>query len=210
MESVHYTRSTLNKDYFDFYNPTDELNVIELSDGTLVSPDNELLAEKKVVLDNFKLYQLSDTVNVNDIDKYFIEIAWYDSTYSHWLSAILIPSDWGDVLKAQEMSEGKQFVSPCKSVKYTQLKDLYPLSNTKNSSMIRFNVDDAKHSLQKSAEHIYVVRGLHSGILTKHKYDNMVHKNVLDDTSFIWVSAWKLVRNKIASSRPTHSFNHLV
>ena len=209
MESVHFTRSTLLKDYFDFYNPDDELNVIKLSDGTLVSPDNELLTEKTVILDNFKMHQPSDAVDVNDIDKYFIEIAWYDSKLSRWFSAILIPSVWSDVLKAQEMSEGKQFVSPFKPFKYTQFKDLYSLSaTTKNQSLIRFNVDDAKLSLETNAEHIYVVRGLHSGILTKRKYDNMVHKNVLDDTEFTWVNAWKLEYTKTFS--PSHSFSHLV
>ena len=201
MDSVEYTRSTLLKDYFDFYNPDDVINVVDLGDK-LVSPDNELLVEKTVILDNYILHKPQDVVDVNDIDKYFIEIAWYDSKYSKWFSAVLIPETWQDVLKAQYICEGRTYQSEHKPFKYTQMKELYPLANSKNPQLVRWNVSDAKKSLEDNAEHIYVTRGIHSGILTNHKFENMVHKSVLDTASFTWVSAWTLERAKVIGGLP--------
>lgn len=195
MDSVQYTRSTLLKDYFDFYNQDDIINIIDLGDK-LVSPDNELLAEKTAILDNYILHMPEDTVGVDDIDKYFIEIAWYDNTQSKWFSAVLVPQTWNDVVKAQSICEGREYNSEFKPFKYTQFKELYPLANTKNPQLIRWNTNDAKKSLDNNAQHIYVTRGLHSGILSTHKFENMIHKSVLDACSFTWVSAWMLDRKK--------------
>lgn len=194
MDSVHYTRSTLLKDYFDFYDIDDVINIVDLGDR-LVSPDNELLAEKTAILDNYVLHKPDDVVSFNDVDKYFIEIAWYDNTCSKWFSAVLVPETWGDVLKAQSICEGRDYESQHKNTKYTPMKELYPLANSKNPQLSRWNTNDAKKSLE-NAQHIYVTRGIHSGILTNHKFENMVHKNVLDSASFTWVSAWMLDRNK--------------
>lgn len=212
MDAVEYTRSTLNKDYFDFYNENDTINIVDLGDK-LVSPDNELLAERTAILDNYILHKPEDVVSVEDVDKYFIEIAWYNNTCAKWFSAVLIPETWKDVLKAQYICEGRTYQSEYKPFKYTQMKVLYPLANMKNPQLVRWNTVDAKKSLE-NAEHIYVTRGIHSGILTTHKFENMVHKSVLDTASFIWVSAWMMNRNKTTNVSYTGTnvaipFHHL-
>lgn len=191
IELIKYTRSTLSKDYYDIYNLDDIVNIVDLGDGRLVSPDNELLAEKKLVT-HYTLYKPEDVVDIDNINKYFIEIAWYDLKISRWFSAVLIPETWSDVLKAQEICEGREYLSEYKPFKYTVMKILYPLSNTRKSKLVKWNTTDAKLSLKNNSEHVYVTRGLSSGILTNHKFENMIHKNAFNSTSFTWVSAWTL------------------
>lgn len=193
MDTVKYTRTTLQKDYFDFYNEDDVLNVVDLGDK-LVSPDNELLSKRDVVNDNYILHKPEDVVDVNDIDKYFIEIAWYDCQLSKWLSAVLVPETWRDVIKIQEICEGRNNLPEYKPYKYTELKTLYSLSSKKkeNTQLNRWNTNDAKKSLENNSQYIYVIRGLNSGILSKHIFENMVHKNSLNNTSLTWISAWML------------------
>lgn len=217
MDSVYYTRSTLASDYFDFYSQNDALNVIKIpgpNGPRLVSPDNELLAEKTLIQDNFKLHDPKDEIDVEEADKYFIEIAWYDGNASCWYSAILIPKTWNDVLISLKMCEGKEYLSESKPTATLKMKELYPLSTYKNPKLVRQCVDSAKISLDNNAHHIYITRGLYSGILVSKKYENMVHKSELDSTTFVWISAWKLQRDivyntggSLISSQP---FNRLV
>lgn len=192
MESIYYTRSTIAEDYFDFYNNYDAINVIKMPDGKLVSPDNELLAHKTLILDNFYIHEPLDEIHMEDTDKYFIEIVWYDDEQSSWYSAILVPSTWNDVLIGQSMCEGKVYMSENKPTTVIKMKELYSLSFYKETRAIRQNITNVKASLEHHAHHVYVTRGMYSGIFKSRKYENIVHKSELDKATFIWISGWKL------------------
>lgn len=192
MESkYYYTRSTYNKDLI-IDNQNDIINLIKLDDGKLVTPDNELMNMQSQ--HKFKVHDPNDDIDMDESDKYFVEIAWNDCYQNAWFSAILVPTTWAGVLKCQELCEGNVYMSQEPPRDTFKFKELYALSINKNNHLVRYNVDDVKISLETGAEHVYISRGINSGILMSRKYENMINKNELDD-SLIWISGWKLDNN---------------
>lgn len=188
MNSIHYTRSTLS-DNLVVHNAESVINVVKKNDGKLFTPDNELIAmnpRNKIVV-----HSNTDIIDIDDSDKYFVEIAWHDRFQNAWFSAILIPETWEDVIKSQELCEGSVYNSLKTPQNVLILKELYALSWETDSHLVRYNVEDVKISLETGAENVYISRGINSGILMSHKYENMINKNELPD-SFVWVSGWKL------------------
>jgi hypothetical protein len=187
MESkYYYTRSTYEKDLVN--DNQDVINLVKLDDGKLVTPDNEFMMQSH---HDFKVHSVNDDINMDESDKYFVEIAWHDRYQNAWFSAILVPTTWDDVLKCQELCEGGVYMSKEPPRDTLKFKELYALSVNENNRLVRYNVDDVKISLETGAEHVYITRGINSGILMSRKYENMINKNELDD-SLVWISGWKL------------------
>lgn len=199
LKNYYYTRSTTcANDSIDESNQV--INLIKLDDGKLVTPDNDLFVTKsqnKFVVHN--IHNPDDKIDMDESDKYFIEIAWFDRYQKGWFSAILVPTTWDDVLKCQELCEGSVYMSKKIPRDVFKFKELYGLSGTVDagSRLIRYNVEDVKISLETGAEHVYISRGINSGILMSRKYENMINKSELNNSSsLVWISGWKLTNSK--------------
>lgn len=192
----YYTRSTsslCHNDSIADNDTTDQvINLVKLDNGKLVTPDNDLNVTTNT---KFVVHTPTEEIDIIESDKYFVEIVWRDRYQNAWFSAILVPTTWGDVLKCQELCEGSVYMSK-KAPRYT-FKELYALSNTVDvaSHLVRYNVKDVKISLETGAEHVYISRGVNSGILMSRKYENIINKDELTD-SLVWISGWKLKKSK--------------